>query len=148
MLSPNQILFVLCGSPGSGKTTYAHQLAEQHNAIIHSYDDMPKANTRQSMDGSVKRTWIENMKNDLKLGHNVVCDGMNLTLKERAEVLNSFSDIDCKKILLVLRPELDVCIERNKQRKNILPIFVVKQAYNMYECPTLDEMWDEIIFIQ
>jgi tRNA uridine 5-carbamoylmethylation protein Kti12 len=147
MFNLNQTLFVLCGSPGSGKTTYAHKLAKQHNAIIHSYDDMPKANTKQSMDGSVKRAWIENMKNDLKSGYNVVCDGMNLTLKERIEVLDGFSNIDCKKVLFVLRPELDVCIERNAQRESKLPIFVVKQAYNMYEHPTLDEMWDEIIFI-
>lgn len=140
-------LYVLCGSPASGKTTLSYQLGEQYNAIIHSYDDMPMANTPQSMDGSVKKAWIENMKSDLKSGNNVVCDGMNITVKERIDLLNGFSDVDCKKILFVLRPDLETCIQRNMQRKISLPRFVVEQAYQKYESPTLDEMWDKIIFI-
>ena len=140
-------LYVLCGSPASGKTTLSNQLAKQSSAIIHSYDDMPMANTPQSMDGSVKKVWIENMKSDLKSGKDVVCDGMNITAKERIDLLNGFSDVDCKKILFVLRPDLETCIQRNMQRKSSLPHFVVEQAYQMYECPTPDEKWDEIIFM-
>lgn len=142
-----QKLYVLCGSPASGKTTLSAQLAEQYNAIVHSYDDLPMANTRQSLDGSVKKVWIENMKSDLMSGHSVVCDGMNLTSKDRIEMLNSFSSADCEKVLLVLRPELEVCLQRNAQRDAKLPNFVVEQAYQMYEHPTVDELWDAIIFI-
>ena len=137
-------LYLLSGIPGSGKTTLAHQLAEQHNAIVHSYDELPGANTKAGMDGSVKQAWLASIREDLQAGKSVICDGLNLTVAERKELLSYVADIPCEKILVVKIVPLETCLQRNRERKARLPDFVVEQSAERMEAPTKDEGWDTI----
>lgn len=137
-------LNLLSGIPGSGKTTLAHELAQQHNATVHSYDDMPEANTKASMDGSVKQAWIQNIRKDLQSGKSVICDGLNLTVTERKELLAQFANIPCKKFLHMKVVPLEICLQRNRERQARLPDFVVEQAAQRMEAPTMYEGWDKI----
>jgi tRNA uridine 5-carbamoylmethylation protein Kti12 len=136
--------YVLSGIPGSGKTTLARQLAEQDNAVIHSYDDMPGANTRDSMDGSVTQAWLQAIHKDLKEGKSVICDGINLTVMHRKEILSHVADIPCKKVLAVKVVPLETCLQRNRERQARLPDFVIEQAARLLEAPAKDEGWDRI----
>ena len=137
-------LYLLSGIPGSGKTTLAHQLAEQQDAAVHSYDELPGANTKESMDGSVKRAWLEAIREDLQSGKSVVCDGLALTEEERKEVLRAAADIPCRKVLVVKVVPLEICLQRNARREARLPDFVLRQAARRMEPPAKDEGWDEI----
>lgn len=137
-------LYLLSGIPGSGKTTLAHQLAEQHNAIVHSYDELPGANTKASMDGSVKQAWLASIREDLQAEKSVICDGLNLTVAERKELLSYVADIPCEKILVVKIVPLETCLQRNRERQARLPDFVVEQSAERMEPPTKDEGWDAI----
>lgn len=137
-------LYLLSGIPGSGKTTLAHQLAEQHSATVHSYDDLPGANTKASMDGSVKQAWLHTIHADLQNGKSVICDGLNLTVAERKELLFYVADVPCKKVLYVKVVPLETCLQRNRERKARLPDFVVEQSAERMEAPTKDEGWDAI----
>ena len=137
--------FVISGIPGSGKTTLAYKLAEQNNAALHSYDALPGANTKSSMDGSVKRIWLQAIHDDLQSGKSVVCDKLNLTVNDRKEILSVIEDIQCEKILYVTEVPLDVCLQRNRERQARLPDFVIEQAAQKFEAPTIDEGWDDII---
>ena len=137
-------IFLISGIPGSGKTTLAHQLAEQHNATVHSYDALPEANTKDSMDGSVKQAWLQAIREDLETGKSVICDGLNLTVAERKELLAEFSDTTCKKVLYVKIVPLETCLQRNREREARLPDFVVEQSAQRMEAPTNDEGWDKI----
>lgn len=138
------ILYLLSGIPGSGKSTLAHQLAEQHNATVHTYDELPGANTKASMDGSVKQTWLQAIHADLQKGKNVICDGLNLTVAERKELLSYVADIPCKKVLHMKVVPLETCLQRNRERQARLPDFVVEQSAERMEAPTKDEGWDAI----
>ena len=137
-------IYLISGIPGSGKTTLAHQLAEQYNAIVHSYDALPGANTKASMDGSVKQAWLKAIREDLQVGNSVICDGLNLTVAERKEFLSTFADIPCKKVLFVKIVPLETCLQRNREREARLPDFVVEQSAERMEAPTKDEGWDAI----
>ena len=137
-------LYLLSGIPGSGKTTLAHQLAEQHNATVHSYDELPMANTKASMDGSVKQAWLASIREDLQAGKSVICDGLNLTVADRKELLSYVADIPCEKVLYVKIVPLETCLQRNRERKTRLPDFVVEQSAERMEAPTKDEGWDAI----
>lgn len=138
------IIYILSGIPGSGKTTLANRLAQQHNATVHSYDELPGANTKAGMDGSLKQTWLEAMREDLKAGKSVVCDGLCLTTGERKEVLAAFADIPCKKVLIVKIVPLETCLRRNREREARLPDFVIEQSARKMEPPAPDEGWDEL----
>ena len=137
-------IYLISGIPGSGKTTLAHQLAEQYNATVHSYDALPGANTKASMDGSVKQAWLKAIREDLQVGNSVICDGLNLTVADRKELLAAFADIPCKKVLYMKIIPLETCLQRNRERKARLPDFVVEQSAERMEAPTKDEGWDEI----
>ena len=135
---------VISGIPGSGKTTLANKLAVQYNAQICSYDNLPNANTKKGMDGSVKRAWIQEIREVLQSGESVICDHLNLTVADRNELLFYVSDISCEKILCVKSVPLETCLRRNRERQNRLPDFVVEQASQKMEAPTKDEGWDQI----
>ena len=137
-------LNLISGIPGSGKTTLARELAQKHNAIVHSYDEMPNANTKASRDGSVKQAWIQNIREDLQSGKSVICDGLNLTVTDRKELLARFADIPCQKFLHMKVVPLEICLQRNRERQARLPDFVVEQAAQKLESPTEEEGWNKI----
>ena len=137
--------YVLSGIPGSGKTTLARQLAEQDNAAVHSYDDMPEANTKASMDGSVAQAWLQAIHKDLEEGKSVICDGINLTVMHRKEILSHIADIPCEKVLCFKIVPLETCLQRNRERQASVPDFVIEQAARLLEPPAKAEGWDKIL---
>lgn len=142
------ILFVLSGIPGSGKTILSRELAEKHKAVVCSYDDMPNANTRASMDGSVMRAWFDTIHDTLKSGKSVVCDGLNLTVEERKKLLSLAENMECRKVLYAFSVPVEICKERNRQRRSRLPDFVLDSFTRKLEVPTMDEGWDEIVHVK
>lgn len=135
-------LYLLTGIPGSGKTTLAHELAEQHQAKIHSYDDIPNARRNPDKDGEIRNQWIEAMNADLLAGHSVVCDSTNLTSESRKWITERL--VPCKKVLIVKAVPLEVCLQRNKGREYEVPEHQIKMAVQAMEAPTKDEGWDAI----
>lgn len=137
--------YVLSGIPGSGKTTLAKQLAEEHCAVVHSYDDIPNAWGNRDIDGSVYRQWIDNIKVDLQKGNNVVCDSTALTSETRKRLLSELSAFNCKKILVVKVVPVDVCQKRNKGRLREVPEYQIELSARLLQPPTKSECWDKIL---
>lgn len=140
------MLHILCGIPGSGKSTLSRQLAEQHNAILHCYDDIPGAHSPSKQEG-VHQAMYERIVQDLRDGKEVVCDDLHTTKDMRQKLLDALCGVECVKVLHVMQTPLDVCIERNRNRHpGRLPDFVVTGCHSRYEAPSLSEGWDEIIY--
>lgn len=137
--------YVLCGIPGSGKTTLAKQLAEQHNAIVHSYDDIPNAWGNRDIDGMFQKQWMDNLKADLRSGNSVVCDSTALTSMSRKWILQELAGIDCTKILVVKVVPVDECLRRNKGRFREVPEEQIQLTARLLEAPTPDEGWNQIL---
>lgn len=131
-------LFLFCGTPGSGKTTLSKQMAEQHRAERISFDER---NFMRHTD------MIPPILEALTDGKNVVADSVFPQVEHRTAVLNAVKDIPCRKILVHIDTPLDECLRRNAHRENPLPDFVVESFHQLFEQPTLDEGWDEIIVI-
>lgn len=136
--------YVLCGIPASGKTTLAHQLAEQHNAIVHSYDDLPNSWGNLDKDDSFFVQWIDNIKADLSNGNSVVCDSTTLTSEVRRRIVDEVSAFDCEKVLIVMVTPVETCIARNKGRYREVPENQIRLSACLIQAPTDDEGWDEI----
>lgn len=136
--------YVLCGIPGSGKTTLSYQLAEQNNAVVHSIDDIPNAWGNHDIDGKIHNQWVENIKADLQMGNSVVCDGVSLNSNTRKWILRKLSEFDCEKVLIVKAVPVEVCIQRNKGRFREVPENLIRTAAKMLEPPTKEEGWDKI----
>lgn len=143
------MIYVLCGIPASGKTTLAKYLSEKFNAKIHSWDDIDGANSNPDSINTTRAKWIENIKKDLDIGNNVICDGMNILSEKRVCLINEFKNYNCPKILYVMTTPLEECIKRNAQRigQARLPNFVLEQSQEIYEPPSYSEGWDEIYMV-
>lgn len=130
-------LFLFCGCPASGKTTLSKQMAEEYNAERISFDE------RRYIQHS---DMIPPILEVLNSGKNVVADSVFTFTKQRTAILEAIKDIPCRKVLIHMTTPLDECLQRNANRKNPLPDFVVESFFRSMEKPTLDEGWDEIIF--
>lgn len=136
--------YVLCGIQGSGKSTLAHQLAEQHNAAVHSVDDIPNAWGNHDMDGNIRKQWMENVKVDLQNGKSVICDSLALTIASRKWILKELSGFNCEKILCIKAVPVEVCLQRNENRGRKVPDGQIRFTASMLEPPAKDEGWDKI----
>ena len=133
------MIIVLCGIPGSGKTTLAKTLQGK----LYSFDELVTVNTIEGHEETQKQMY-KDIQIDLLNGETVIVDHLLITRDKRKELL-SYVPSDCKKICYVLNTPLEDCLERNRNRENRLPDFVITQSAGKYEIPTLDEGWGEII---
>ena len=83
-------LFMLCGLPASGKSTYAKELSKQENANLHSSDNMRKIlfgdENVNDKNEEVFSMLHKQIKLDLIDNKNVVYDATNINYKRRKDV--------------------------------------------------------------
>ena len=132
-------LYVMCGIPGSGKSTLSKRIADDYDVTRFSLDEM----------GYVRQfKLIPHIVEVLKRRESVVADSLYTKTQWRTELLEAVKDIECKRVLVYMNTPLDVCIQRNRGRKKPLPDFVVEHQFEQFEKPTLEEGWDEIIYVK
>lgn len=128
-------LYVLCGVPGSGKTTLSKQLAETEGLTRFSYDEMRCFNLRDLMNPTAKA---------LQNGNSVIVDNVNNRIKGRETLLHFVKNIPCKKVLIFMDTPLEECQRRNASRQYPLPGYFIDSIHQGMQKPTLDEGWDEV----
>ena len=141
----NIMCFIMCGPPGSGKSTLSKQLADQNNAKLFCFDSLPNSHNPKYAESVRKQMWAD-IAEELRAGQSIVCDDVHTKLKWRSGFLTTTADIPCKKVLVVMTTPLDECLQRNANRKFRLPNLVVENSYKNMEPPTLDEGFDEILY--
>lgn len=133
-----QTLYVMCGIPGSGKSTKSRQLAEEHGLTRFSFDEMKCYTTRQFLRPVVVA---------LQEGKSVVMDSTHLRVNGRKVILDAVKDIPCRKVCVIMDTPFDECLRRNANREARLPDMMMDSTYRSMQKPTIDEGWDEIIVI-
>lgn len=140
------VLIVMCGLPGSGKSTYSEMLVGG-GAFKRVCPDL----IRKELYGD------ENIQGDgarvFKIAHcrirdygclseNVVFDATNINRKRRIELVKSmrgyFDVIICK----WFHTPYDICYARNQARDRKVPTEVLYRMFMNFEEPTIDEGWD------
>lgn len=142
-------LFVMCGLPASGKSTYAKELALKYNAKIFSSDEL-----REEMLNNVNNQehntdiFIElhrRIKSHLSASDNAIYDATNINSKKRRAFISELKNIPCIKECHIIATPYEECLRRNKERDRVVPEDVIKRMYLNWNTPYWFEGWDDII---
>lgn len=139
---------MLCGLPGSGKTTFCNRYKDDKDYLIVSSDLIRESFgdiNDQSKNNEVFQIVHHRIKEGLKKGFNVIQDSTNLSRKRRIAFLKELGDIQCKKICVLLGTPFEFCLAQNFARERQVPEEVMCRMYKNFQMPCTYEGWDEII---
>lgn len=117
------MLILIMGLPNSGKTTYS----QKFDNVLH-LDDFPNSK------------FLNCNKEVSKRNGNIVVEGI-YNLRCRRELL--LKNVNGEKICIWIDTPLEECLRRSGRPKE-----VVQQDYNVFQPPTYEEGWDDIIRIK
>ncbi len=142
-------LYYLVGLVGSGKTTYAHQLAKDNeNTIVLSSDSIrEELYGDESIQGDSQKVFNllhKRVKDNLKNDVNVVYDATNVKSKRRRAFVESLNKIDCYKQCIIIATPYEECLKRNRNRDRVVPEYVIERMYRQWDTPWYFEGWNDI----
>ncbi|QHJ85022.1 MAG: hypothetical protein [Bacteriophage sp.] len=144
------LMIMMCGLPGSGKSTQAVELAKFYHANIHSSDDIRQElftdvdSVEPEQNQKVFKLLHERVKEDLRKGQSTIYDATNISWKRRKAFLDEIKSIDCVKLCYVVLAPYAICLENNKMRKRHVPESVIENMYKNWYTPYCYEGWDDI----
>ncbi len=127
MLRGRLMFTLICGLPNAGKTTYS----SQYDTVLH-LDDFPY------------NRFLNCNKAVAESDGNIVVEGIYNLRCRRERLLEAVADKGVPKVCIWIDTPLEVCLERCKRGR---AEHIVRKSAEMFQPPTLDEGWDEIIII-
>ena len=135
-------LYIMCGIPGSGKSTYAKNL----NGFIVSSDAVRKElYGDEKIQGNPKEVFArvdELTREHLKIG-NVIYDATSITPKIRKNIINKFPEAE--PICVYVSTPFNECIERNNKRERTVSAEVMEKMMKNFVPPKLEEGFSKMI---
>lgn len=147
--SKEKMLYVMCGLPGSGKTTYVQ------NNLPNSYIiDGDSLKTSNNVVKKLKDCLKDSLKEPLKEENRkkIVVDATNTTIERRSELIKVAKEFNkqfnLKIYCIWITTDVKECVVRAKKRgetgKKVPPVAIYTANKRFIE-PSLDEGFDEIL---
>lgn len=142
--------YMMCGLPGSGKSTQAKKMAEKLNAYIFSSDAIRKEKYGdEAIQGNPNKIFselISYIKIGLYAGRDVILDATNISYKKRMSFLRNLSNMkrSVRKVCVLMATPYEMCCARNASRERVVPEEVIKRMYHSFFIPAYFEGWDDI----
>ncbi len=145
-------LIILCGIPGSGKSTYAKDYILTNDNTIHLSSDGIRLELwgDESIQGNPAEVFTLMQKRAVDVlndGKNVVYDATNITRKDRSSIIAicpKFAKIECH----IIWAPIETCIERDAERDRTVGQNVIDRMLKRFQAPYYDEGIDEIKIIK
>ena len=139
MLNNNGILYISCGVPGSGKSTFLKEMKEK-NEIIISRDEIRFALLKPGEDyfsheKEVYARFLHAIAHNIKMGYNVYADATHLNEKSRYSLLHQLYNKGCRPSetnAIYFDVPLSVCLERNECRLGTAAYVPPEQVERMF----------------
>lgn len=145
-------LIILCGIPGSGKSTYAKDYMELNCNTLHLSSDAIRKELYgdeniQGNPGEVFTLMQKRAVEALNNGYDVLYDATNITRKDRSGIIGvcpKFAKIECH----IIWAPIEVCIERDAARDRTVGKEVIDRMLKRFQAPFFDEGIDDIEIIR
>ena len=145
-------LIILCGIPGSGKTTYAKKYIENNANTIHLSSDAIRKElygdeSVQGNPGEVFSMMQKRAVEALNNGCSVLYDATNITRKDRSSIIGMCPKFAKIEVHIIWAP-IGMCIERDAVRERTVGQAVIDKMLKRFQVPYFDEGIDEIKIIR
>lgn len=138
-------VWLLCGIPGSGKSTWVQNKILVDKGIWCSRDNVRLSFLKDGEDyfaheDIVFENWLLDIQEAINNSNieNIYIDATHLNKKSRNKVLNRLPDTKFELIYVVFKTPLEICLERNELRSGRahVPKSVIRRMYETFEFPT------------
>lgn len=145
-------VFVMCGIPGSGKSTWLIKQMQPKTDVCISRDNIRFCLLKEGEDyfaheNDVKEIFYNVIADDTSSSkwENIYIDATHLNPKARNQTLWNISEY-CSVIAVSFEVPVNVAIERNAKRSGraLVPENVIRNMAASYKIPSLYEGFDEI----
>lgn len=148
-------VYICCGAPGSGKSTWAKNMTEKDPLIVRVCPDDNRRNiggdsSNQSVSPQAFAMAKDQVRNALCAGKNVVFDATNMYRKARRDFINIGRFHGAKIVAVVFECTKDTLLTRNQKRGSVggrvVPEDIIDKMLSRYQRPDTTE-FDEVMFV-
>lgn len=142
-------LYILCGPPGCGKTSWATSVCRNTRTWAYvSRDEIRFSFIEENDDYFSKEKlvfhlFVTKIIDLLLQGYNTIADATHLNEFSRRKLTQAIDTYitDYKIVYVVFNTDVETCIERNKTREGraYVPENVIRNMYRDFRAPSLDE---------
>lgn len=148
-------LYLMCGIPGSGKSTVAENYAKSADNVIWVSRDQIRFSLLQegedyfSHENEVLDLFYSSIQKYLDNGYDVIADATHLNSKSRYNTLSQLNLKDIELNIVYVNVPLQVALERNAKRtgRALVPQDTIKRMYRQKEAPSYAEGWKHIYIV-
>lgn len=155
-------LVVMCGAPGSGKTTWLmnNDMAFPQPVVIISRDLIRFSLVAEnepyfSKEKEVYDIFISSLKNGIaSSAETIVADATHINFYSRKKLLKALNSDNklkekCNIIAIVMATDAETCLDRNAKRKGreFVPVAQLVDMLKRFEFPSKKEGFDKIFYV-
>ena len=154
MIKNKGILYICCGVPGSGKSTFLNEMADPSEKIISRdsirFSLLKPGEDYFSHEKEVYSTFVKSITDSINNGFNTYADATHLNEYSRYKLFHALKNRGChplKKVAIYFEVPLNICKERNNNRfgtKTYVPEEDLIKMYGSFVHPHKYEGFDEI----
>lgn len=153
LLVNTKFCIILCGAPGSGKSTYAEYLLKTLPDLCLISPDLIRAEfgdvTDQSKNGLIFNTFVPARMVGAKVsGQNILIDATSVSRDRRASLIAQAKKLEYSVEIHVMDTPIEVCKARNAQRKRRVHEHVIDRMFAQFQKPTLHEGFNKIVYVK